>query len=551
MTLRTRLAEALGGKDLRAEQDKLKAGMAALWGAYLDGPYELPPEELLRQLHEYDSAILQDLVTQLEWEKVGAVSTYGQDTDAERIRVMNECRRLWRYDPLASWIINTWTNFGFGQNVIITPNDEAAAETWQEFWTADRNEPILAADNQHEMSDTVLVDGETFLAFYVSKLDGKVTVRTFDSSEVSEVITAPNDKRVPLFYKRQWTETNGRTQEAYYPDASALMSADDYSDEMDEIIKTARITRADEMDDSTSVCVLHISHNRKSGNRGWPIMSSGTAWARAHKQFRENRVAVAAAVAMYVNKLKVQGGSRAVESVRAKLQSALSSTNYSDTNPAAAPGSTWLENQSADLTRLPLGSGAGDAKTDGEALLQMVGLSGGLFPHWLGVGTYRLASATSMDQPQYRNFDRYQQFWSAQFKRMVRIVLWASNEWGGTNYTDFGAEVNIDTLLETDIPALTGNVTTYMAQVSAMVSANLMPTPEAKRTVNYLNRMLLEAYGDEDVNEIAPEDEAYFNAEPAPAQTTPATAGETAPPPNAKALKRIAALRERVLKLAE
>lgn len=556
MGIRTRLAELVGGSEWQGERDKIKQGMDTLMGAYLDGPYQLPPGELIRQLKEYDSAILHDLVIQLEYERLGSYATNANDIEAERLRVVQEVRRLWKYDPLADWIIQTWTNFGFGENIVVTPNDEGAAVVWDEFWTANRNEPLLAADNQQELSDTVLIDGEFFFALYIAKIDGKVTLRTFATDEITEIVTAKDDKRVTLFYKRAWTDERGMSREAFYPDAFVLMT-DEYTQEMDEFIEKNRTKRIDTDNESTAVAIVHVSHNRKGSIRGWPIMSTGTAWIRAHKQFRENRTSVAAGVAMFINKLKVQGGSRSLDSAKAKLQSSLTASQFTDKNPPGAAGSTWLENQSADLSRLPLGTGASDAKEDGNALLMMAGLSGGLFPHWLGAGeAFRLATATSMEVPLLRNFSRYQQFWASQFRRLVRVVLWASNEYNGTSFDDFGADVNIDTLLETDIEVMTTNATTYMAQVSAMQSANLMQQEEAKRTVNYLNRVLLEAFGSENVNDIAPEDEKYFNEQPPEPTPPPVVPEQSATPPDEtlpipqvseKSIKRIAKLRERVL----
>ena len=81
-------------------------------------------------------------------------------------------------------------------------------------------------------------------------------------------------------------------------------------------------------------------------NRGWPLMYAGFPWSRAHKKFREDRATVAATVAMWVNKIRGDTGSRGIENIRAKLASSFPDassgigTLAGDVNPPAAAGST-------------------------------------------------------------------------------------------------------------------------------------------------------------------------------------------------------------------
>ena len=87
-TLRERFADLVLGDEKRRLQET-----AALWlQAYREGPYLLPPEQLIAQLAEIDSAILYDAVQRLTWERMGA--GYGGDEEAERTRAINESRRL-------------------------------------------------------------------------------------------------------------------------------------------------------------------------------------------------------------------------------------------------------------------------------------------------------------------------------------------------------------------------------------------------------------------------------------------------------------------------
>jgi hypothetical protein len=246
----------------------------------------------------------------------------------------------------------------------------------------------------------------------------------------------------------------------------------------------------------TYVMMLPVFHNVKDGLRGWPLMAAGAAWTRAHKQFRENRASVSAAIAMYVNKLKANVGSRGIDALRAQIQSSMvTSGNIYETNPPAPAGSTWLENEGADLSRMSLSTAAGDAKVDGDSLLMMSGLGGGIFPHYLGAGdAFRLATATSMEQPLFRLFSRYQAFWAAQFRKMVRIVLETATVYGGKSFESYGAVVSTDRLVEADMNAIAGSIHNIIhALLVPALEAGLMPTEVAKKILAALWRIVLEA----------------------------------------------------------
>lgn len=391
-TIRQKIADVLLGP----ERQKLQESARLMYQAYIDGPWLNTPENLMSQLREVDSAYLVDMVNQLAFESLGFLGSSTTDTEAERIRAIDESRRAFKYDPVTCQVISVWTDFGFGKSVEISSIDEKAQIRLDEFWDADRNAYLLGSDEIQEMSNDVLVDGERFLVFFVSKIDGLVTVNEIDTKEITQIITHPDNAYQKLFYKRTWSTSKFTGQEMYYPDYLARLSG--ALDSIPEDLLPRGAKRADLENDTTDVFILHVAHNKKGGARGWPIMTAGLPWSREHRRFRENRATVSAAQAMYVRKLKVSGGTRAVDAMRTKMQSALTQTAYSDTNPPATAGSTFIENQAATLEDLPKGTGAGDAKEDGQALAWMAFLAGGIFPHYGGLGdAYRLATACYSD----------------------------------------------------------------------------------------------------------------------------------------------------------
>ena len=521
-TIRDRIVKRI----LKPELEQMDNQMRTMWDAYLQGPFEemTSPDVLLARLREQtgDEAIIRDLVDRIYYENIGSLTGYGSDTDAQRTRAVDESRRQWVYGVVPQDVIWIWTNFGFGEDIIIRTVDEKAQPIWDEFWNADRNQSVLASDKIQNLSYDVLVDGEVFLPIYTSIADGLSTIRTIDPKEITAFVTEPRDRNEVLFYKRTWTARGKQAEDLYYPDWLAALNAKPGEDRIGDdqrrmgvVPKKILPPKANVAAGSqTNVLMLPILHNCKDGLRGWPLMTAGAPWVREHKRFRENRAAVSAATAMYVNKLKAQTGSRGIDALRSQIQSSMVTSGHTyETNPAAPAGSTWLENEAADLQRLGQGTAAGDAKVDGEGLLMMAGLGGGLYPHFLGAGdSYRLATATAMEAPVFRQFSRYQAFWAAQFRKMVRIVLEAHSTLMGAEFTSYDAVVSTDRLVEADLQVISGSIHNVIhALLVPAIEAGLMPKEVAQKILASLWRIVLEALQVRNAVDIA-SDEAFMTS---------------------------------------
>ncbi len=491
-TLRERIANVLLGP----EKARLERSFTTLYNAYLDNQFRLPPEELVRQLREVDSSILQDLVIQLGYDYLGSLSGLTANTDAERQSAMRESERLFRYSPLAQWMVWTWTNFGLGETIAIKCADADADAVWQEAWKAERNAVLFADDKIQDLSNWTLAHGNTFLAAFASTQDGETTFAEIPVGEIAEIVTDPENASKPLFYKRQFT-VGTEARAWYYPDWETFFDKDAET-QFEKVKLPAGAVRADKVNgDKTAVCALHIAHNCKvRGNLwGWPILYIAAPYLRSHKQFMDNRLTIAAAVAMYVNKLKVQGGSRAIASVKARLQSALGASNAVETNPPAVAGSTWLENQAAELTRMPLATAAGDAEADNKIFTWQALIGGGLFPTTAGLDTSRWATALAMDKTQSMLWARYQTFWSAQFKKMVMVALNYKEKYSGTIFQSKDAEVSIDSFSIVDFPGVVESMSALTGAFSGLMQNQIIPAEATRRVSQILWRIAFKALG--------------------------------------------------------
>ena len=570
-TIRNRLPRLVSGGEILRIQETMRA----LSQAYYEGPFQLPPEQLLDQLREYDSAVLGDLVNQLYWEQLGAGYEVGMTRARER--ATSESRRLWIYSVLYQWSVWLWTNYGFGENIVVTAKDtkpegeiseaigqikEAVSEfldglalqegvavkAWEkvlgqiqaeadnaqpkygdeyfrEFWGASRNQSVLAADKLHTLSNRVLVDGNQFLSYSASTLDGAATVRKIKPSEIAEIVTDPDEVSVPWFYKRSWTTKKQGHRTWYYP-AWEIFFEPGLEEKAAKVLPKGAL-RADKMrvneeNLGTAVCLQHIAHNCKEEDSlwGWPLAVAATPWLREHKRFRENRSAVAASRAMYTWKVGVRGGSRAVQSVQSQLASAFATGGTRETNPPPVAGSTWVENPAAVLEALSQKTGAGDAKEDGNALAWMGLLGLGVYPHYGGIGdVLRWATAQMLEGPILRQWSRYQLFWSAQFRTMVRIVLKFREKYGGAGrvqgakFSTYEAEVSTDRLVETDLAAITGAVGEFYEKVFVpLIDSGIVGRDLAGAITARVLRIMLQALGVSDADDVAG-DEAFERKE--------------------------------------
>lgn len=568
----------IGRAFLADERRKTADAFRVMQEGYLAGPWELPPQELVQRLSEQDPYQIYDLLQSLNWDLIGG---YGVDVTQERQRAVSESRRLFKYSPVAQWAIWLWTGWGLGDRVTITITDEegdkeqkeqaarknSAQEVFDEFWGAERNAHLLGPDNLDDLSDWTLVDGNTYLVYYASEQDGETTINEIDPDEITEIVTMPGDKNKPLFYKREFEieAPGGNTAKGkqsltwYYPDWKAYFTGeldeafpgDEDGRTLAQVVLPEGAIRADtgekvttspqaaaipiggeEEKTGTGVCIQHISHNRKERGSlwGWPIATCGRAFTSAHKRFVESRLTVAEAIAMFVRRKKVKGGSRAVDSIIATIASNLNQSQWTDTNPPGTAGSTEVENEAVDTTDLPMRTGATDASADNKVFAWMAALGFGLFPTSMGLDTARWATAVEMDKAQSMLFQRYQTFWATQFRRMVKIVLRMREKFNGASFGDYTVEVSVDTFSLADFPGIAESIGDLASTLLIPLAEQGVAETDAVRPIaQELLRICLQALGVSKADDLTADE--VFEPEEEEEEPAPLPAPAFQPPP--------------------
>ena len=455
---------------------------------------------MLRQkLVELDPRLLDLLIDQSGYDVLIGQNTIGA---VSRNNAVAACRYAFRTDVQISNATKTWTDWGFGRKLAITAVDTRADAVWSECWKAPRNRALFGQPVIHELSEGVLTDGEVFFVAYASRQDGAVTWRTFDTLAIIDILHPKNDKSVNVWYIVQL-----ENKQVAIPDAYTYFALNDRFEgvTLPQGIEDINATSEALENGGTFTVIVSAMRNRDKMGRGWPEFYKALAWSDVYSQMLREYAAVFSAVAMYVDKLKVEGGSRTVTDIISQLQSSLATTSsaYYDTNPRAAAGSTWVENEAADRTRLPLGSAAGDAQTG--TLTVGTQLATALRVKLSDIGRpdafQNKATADIAAESPQQAWQRYQLFWSSVFSDLVETALRLYELFNRVTFASYESEIS--TSLPTNVD--TADIATAMDANTKAALAGTLDFGIANRANALLAGMLLLDLGVDNVAAIIEE----------------------------------------------
>lgn len=418
-------------------------------------------------------------------------------SDDTRKMIIDESRRLYVWDAITQYIIELWTDYGFGQKPDVVPRSESLKSVWKEFWESPDNQYIFNERELNELSNKLLVDGEYWFVQFISEIDGSSVMRIIETDDITKIYYEEYDKSVPVYYKRVWVSGESRETEniLYYRDYRAT---EEQSASVKALIRKgdSEARFAEDENAETDVVVFHVKYREIEGH-GWPLLTSGFSWSRGYKGFLEDRATINKAAAAVVEKVKVRGGQRMVDYVKQSLQSSLvNSSNRVETNPPPASGSIWVENQALDREWLNKPTNAADAEKDGIAILNQAALSGKIYPHYLGRGDYyRLATATAMEGPTFRSFNRYQHFWASVWRTLVQMIAMAKEKYGRVIFENYDTDVNTDRIIDTSVEEIDG----LMKAISDGFSKQTISSELATVSQEALIKMAMQTLGIPDI----------------------------------------------------
>ncbi len=456
----------------------------------------------------------------VNWIKLSLESEHDFSRDGLQ-RIVNLSRLFFLKNPVINRGVSTQVLYVWGQGISIQARHPAVDGVVQRFLDDKQNKAELTSHQARTMKEQDLqTTGNLFFTLFTHLTTGRVRVSSVPFDEIKEIVTDPDNRRKPWYYKREYTATSldastgisspQSGQVAYYPDW-------EYNPP----------TRPKTIGSSPVKWESPIYHVKVGGLSdmlfGVPETYSALDWARAYKEFLEDWATIIRAYSKFAFKATTPGGKAGIQSMRTKLNTTISiNTGMGETNPPPLAGSTFVAGvNGADLQPIRT-AGATTSADDGRRMLLMACMAFGLpetFFSDVSVGT--LATAKSLDRPTELKFLDRQTFWKDLLHNMLQYAIdkaataprypglkgtKAPNEEGDeqvvTLAVDPDTDQPIDRHIDLDFPSILEH--DKAADVTAIVTAATLDGKALAGTMDpkLVSRLLLSALGQDDIDDL-------------------------------------------------
>ena len=357
-----------------------------------------PRDELDILIREATASVSADLAL----EDAGWINLSGANGDvisgAERITNLKLSRLYSTKDPMGKQSIRLWTDYTFGTGMTSHSDEDATEKVRKAFWDSKANQNILSARGQRKSSNKLLIDGEVFFAIF---LGPESRIRWIDPLEITEIITDSDDKENVKFYKRSWSDAQGKPRTEYYPSVNNPKNEGDKDADGKEV-KAG----------SDAPLVYHLTYNTIS-QRGNPLLLPALTWMKYLTKQISSYIAVDIAQGKFVLRSKVKGGQAAVDAIKAKTE-----------GKEVAAGSTLLENMGVDTTSFKIDARAQNAYAGARLTKLQIAAAVGIPEQYFGdISIGNLATAKTVELPMMKMFQSYQKVWEDTYKDINEVVF--------------------------------------------------------------------------------------------------------------------------------
>jgi hypothetical protein len=436
------------------------------------------------------------------WIRMGLEADREFSRDGLR-KILAMSRLMYLKNPLINRGVNIQADYVWAQGINIQATDPDVNDMVQAFLDNPDNQIELTGHQARTQKEVDLqVDGNIFFCLFTEPATGMVRVRTIPVDDIADIICNPEDRRDVWYYKRQRTTQNfnmatggyaASAETTYYPDMRYVNKTNSKPGE----IGGVRV----EWDQP----VYHVRVGGLSEMRfGLPETYQAIDWAKAYKEFLEDRATLARALSRFAFKMTTPGGKAGIAAAKTRLNTTIGLSS-SETNPPPATGSTFIGGQGgATLDPVRLG-GATIHPDEGRRYLLMVCAAMGLPETFMGdasVGS--LATAKSLDRPTELKFRERQGLWEDIYQTILQYMIAQKQraEGGLSQKVDTHIDVTFPPLLERDV----------QATLQAIVSGATLDgkSPAGTMDDRTLVRLILQALGvdqiDEILDQVAPAD---------------------------------------------
>lgn len=450
-------------------------------------------------------------------------------SNAGLAKIVMLARLAYLKNPLINRAVNVQAYYVWGQGVSIGAHPTIVDEVVQSFLDHPKNQAELTSHVARTMKEISLQLGSNlFFVLFTNSATGRTLVRSIPVDEIlaGDIITNPEDRKEPWFYKRVWTqrtfnlETGEQAPErktAYYPD---------WRHKPKEAARPSTIGDAEVHWDQP---VMHVKVGGLDEMRfGVPEVYAALDWAKAVREDLERYATLRASLARWAWALTTKGGAAGVAAAKTKLGTTLGAAG-AETNPPPVAGSMFLGANAPEPIKT---AGMAPHPDDGRRLGLMVSAGTGI-PETMLFGDAdvgNLATAKTLDRPtELKMIDR-QTLWADVWRDLLEYVcLQAAKATSGALNGVATIEVDddgIETLSVSETSEKTGKEITFGIDVDfppilerdvkdmmeAIVSATTLNdkhpvgTLDKRTVVSLIARALNLDDIDELIDLIAPED---------------------------------------------
>lgn len=511
---------------------------------------------------EHEVSMLQERIAELEfatedagWERIDDSGLSLDPTSEHLRRVIRDAQTMYLANPLINHAVDVIAVYVFGQSVTMSGRG-LANERVQQLITDTRNHKVLFGQVALLGHDRALTyEGNRFFALF-SKPEEVTRIRSIPTHQMvaGDIVRNPEDDAEVWFYMRRWTRQSRDEQGRLTPEARVdYYPALDYSPE-------SKPTRYGDGSDAGDVHwdapVVHVRDGGLTGAKyGFPTIYPAIAWARAVSRDLSDYATVKRALARFAWKVVTKTRAQA-RSVRDRLETSITTEAPAERNPPPQTGSAFVAVEGNDITPLKT-AGAQPSSEDGRRLGLLVAAGTGV-PETILFGNAdagNLATARTLDRPTELMMAARQTVWADALTDIIRYDLTRASTEGllAQQEPDPDADpvvipgIDDPTGLVDPAPALdpsgvviqqpqamrpvelTPDVTfvdiledDIVARVNAIVTAATLDgkSPASMMPTDTLVRLLLEALGVDDIDEVIEQLHAETAALPDPIDPT-------------------------------
>lgn len=470
---------------------------------------------------ESDVEILREAIADLElamedrgWEQL-LTRTQQEFTRAGLTRIAAVARAMAVSDPLIKRGLALRAGYVWGKGVEIQAradgDDGDAADgqgaeqdvntVIQAFLDDAGNRKAFTGDTARQRLERALgTDGQYFVALFTAPLTGKVQARTIPFDEIVDIITNPDDRTEPWFFKRVWAPVSidqaGQRAEgmrtAYYP-ALGYRPANP-------------IPAIEGVPVAWDAPVLHVHVNDLDGWT-WGVGDAFPAlpWARAYRDFLADWVKVVRSLSQFSWRATAKGSK--TQQIRAKLAARPQPQSLAENDRA---GAMVVMNEGDALEAIPKSGAtidAGSGRPVAAHVASALGVPVTMLTGDPGVTGAR-ATAETLDVPTELEMGLRRAVHTEELRAICEHVIWASvkapqgalkgsiRREPGTTRETVTLAGDTDQTIEITWPALSDTpMNLLVAAIVAADSTGKMPPVETLK-------LLLHALGIRDVDEI-------------------------------------------------